>query len=203
MPPHFEQKVCTVRGKSDRGYVVVEDSEWLVTIDQADVDSILEHWNNFSIGSYPDMGIYELDSLCFGDPPDELDNDPSIYLTWYNFHINADGFFFFFDEYSEGTYPEYHSNECEVLYLNTTSTGGPSGNYMHAVMAHEFQHLIHWEHDDNEASWVNEGLSELAMWFYGNPDNISSFNGNPDNDLSVWDGAWADYIQTYLPVLRR
>jgi len=198
MPPHFEQKVCTVRGKSDRGYVVVEDSEWMVTIDQADVDSILEHWNNSSIGSYPDMGIYELDSLCFGDPPDELDNDPRIYLMWYDFQISADGFFFFFDEYPEGTYPEYHSNECEVLYLNTTSSGGPSGDYMHSVMAHEFQHLIHWKYDDNEVSWVNEGLSELAMWFYGNPDNISSFNSNPDNDLTVWDGAWADYIQTYL-----
>ncbi len=198
MPPHFEQHVCTVRGKTDRGYVVVKDDEWLVSIDQADVDSILEHWENSSPGPYSDQGIYEIDSLSFGDPPDELDNDQRIYLMWYDFKVNADGFFFFFDEYPDETYPDYPSNECEVLYLNPTSTGGPSGDYMHAVVAHEFQHMIHWKYDDDESTWVNEGLSELAMWFYGNPDNISSFNSNPDKDLTVWDGNWSDYIKTYL-----
>ncbi len=198
MPPHFEEHVCTVRGKSDRGYVVVKDTEWLVTIDQADVDSILEHWENSTVGPYPTQGIYEIDSLSFGDPPDELDNDVRIYLMWYNFHVNADGFFFYFDQYPDGTFPDYHSNECEVLYLNTASTGGPSGDYMHAVIAHEFEHLIHWKYDENEMSWVDEGMAELAMWFYGNPDNISSFNSNPDNNLTIWDGVWADYIQTYL-----
>lgn len=198
MPPHFEEAVCTVRGKSDRGYVMVEDSEWLVSIDQDDVDSILVHWEEMSPGPYPTQGIYEIDSISFGTPPDELDNDARIYLMWYNFHINADGFFFFFDEYPEGTYPEYHSNECEVLYLNVASSGGPSGDYMHAVIAHEFQHLIHWKYDDDELSWVNEGLSELAMWLYGYPDNVTSFPSNPDNNLTTWEGAWADYIKTYL-----
>lgn len=198
MPPHFEEHVCTIRGKTDRGYVVVKDSEWLVSIDQDDVDAILEHWENSSPGPYPDQGIYEIDSLAFGTPPDELDDDPRIYLMWYDFEIAADGFFFYFDQYPEGTYPGYHSNECEVLYLNTTSTGGPSGNYMHGVIAHEFEHLIHWKYDENETSWVDEGMAELAMYFFGHPDNISAFNSSPDNDLTQWDGGWADYIQTYL-----
>ncbi|MFO8182765.1 MAG: FlgD immunoglobulin-like domain containing protein [Candidatus Aegiribacteria sp.] len=198
MPPHFEQFVCTVRGMSDRGYVVVKDEEWLVSIDQDDVDAILEHWENSSVGPYPSQGIYEIDSLSFGNPPDELDDDPRIYLMWYDFEVSADGFFFWFDMYPDGTFPDYHSNECEVLYLNTTSYGGPSGDYMHAVIAHEFEHMIHWKYDDDEASWVDEGMAELAMWFYGNPDNISAFNSNPDNNLTIWDGEWADYIQTYL-----
>lgn len=198
MPPHFEQHVCTLRGKSDRGYVVVRDLEWNVSIDQSDVDAILETWENSSVGPYPDQGIYEIDSLSFGEPPDELDNDPSIYLLWFDFVISADGFFFWFDQYPEGTYPAYHSNECEALYLNTMSQGGPSGEYMLAVASHEFEHMIHWKYDENEDSWVNEGMAELAMWFYGNPDNISGFSSNPDNDLTVWDGNWSDYIQTYL-----
>lgn len=198
MPPHFEQHVCTIRGRTDRGYVAVKDSEWLVSIDQADVDAILEHWENSSIGPYPEQGIYEIDSLSFGTPPDELDDDPRIYLMWYDFEIAADGFFFYFDQYPEGTYPGYHSNECEVIYLNTTSTGGPSGDYMHGVMAHEFEHLIHWKYDGNESQWVDEGMAELAMYFFGHPDNVSAFNTSPDNDLTQWDGAWADYIQTYL-----
>jgi hypothetical protein len=198
MPPHFEQHVCTVRGKSDRGYVVVRDLEWNVSIDQSDVDAILETWENTSIGPYPEQGIYEIDSLSFGEPPDELDNDPRIYLVWFDFVISADGFFFWFDQYPEGAYPSYHSNECEVLYLNTMSQGGPSGEYMLAVASHEFEHMIHWKYDGDEDSWVDEGMAELAMYFYGNPDMITGFNSNPDNDLTVWDGNWSDYIQTYL-----
>ncbi|MCK5116528.1 MAG: hypothetical protein KAR44_07990 [Candidatus Aegiribacteria sp.] len=198
MPPHFEQHVCTVRGKSDRGYVVVRDLEWGISIFQSDVDAILERWENSSIGPYPTQGIYEIDSIAFGEPPDELDDDIRIYLMWFEFGIAADGFFFWFDEYPDGAFPPYHSNECEVLYLNPTSSGGPSGDYMLAVAAHEFEHMIHWKYDDNEESWVDEGLAELAMWFYGNPDNISGFNSAPDNDLTIWDGNWSDYIQTYL-----
>lgn len=198
MPPHFEQAMCTVRGKSDRGYVVVRDEEWLVSVDQSDVDLILERWENSSMGPWPSTGIFELDSLAFGEPPDALDQDPRIYLVYFDFGIAADGFFFWFDEYPEGTYPEYHSNECEALYLNPYSSGGPSGDYMLAVAAHEFEHMIHWNHDADETSWVNEGMAELAMWLYGAPDNISSFNSNPDNSLVEWNGTWADYIKTYL-----
>lgn len=198
MPPHFEQHVCTVRGMSDRAYVVVRDEEWNVSIDQADVDSILKHWESTSIGPFPEQGIYETDSIAFGEPPDELDDDPRIYLLWFDFEISADGYFFWFDQYPDGTYPDYHSNECEVLYLNTMSQGGPGGAYMNGVMAHELEHMIHWKYDEDEDAWVDEGMAELAMWLYGNPDNISSFNGNPDNNLTVWEGTWADYIKTYL-----
>ncbi len=198
MPPHFEQRVCTVRGMSDHGYVVVENSQWNVTIDQTDVDMILERWENSTIGPYPDQGIYTINSRVFGEPPDELDNDPRIYLMWFNFGINSDGFFFYFDEYPEGTFPGYHSNECEVLYLNCGHGQNPQGDYMLSVIAHEFQHMIHWKYDENEDSWVDEGMCELAMWFYGRPDAISAFNTSPDNSLIVWNGNWADYIKTYL-----
>ncbi len=199
MPPHFEEHICTVRGLSDRGYVVVRDAEWETSIFQSDVDQILERWENTSIGPYPTKGIYEIDSLAFGEPPDMLDDDPRIYMMWYDFEIAADGFFFWFDEYPDGAHPPYHSNECEVLYLSTGSSGGgPSSDYMLAVIAHEFEHMIHWMYDDDEDTWADEGLAELAMWFYGNPDHIAGFNSQPDNDLTVWDGYWSDYIQTYL-----
>ena len=78
------------------------------------------------------------------------------------------------------------------------SGGGPASDYMLAVAAHEFEHLIHFNQDANEVTWVDEGLAELAMWLFGHPDYISSFNTNPDNSLLVWNGAWADYIKTYL-----
>jgi hypothetical protein len=198
MPPHFEQVLCTVRGKSDRAYVIVENSQWNVNIDQADVDAILEYWENSSLGDFPDTGIYDLNTQYFGTPPDAMDHDDRIYILWYDFEISADGFFFSFDEEPDGTYSDLRSNECEVLYMNCNGVYGPNSPYMLAVIAHEFEHLIHWNYDAFELSWVNEGMAELAMWFFGHPDYISNFNSMPDNSLIDWDGDWADYIKTYL-----
>ncbi len=198
MPPHFEQTMCTVRGKTDRGYVVVEDSQWGVNMFQNDVDLILERWENSSLGIHSDIGIYDINSLHFGEPPDELDEDPRIYIMWFDIGSAGDGFFFYFDEYLDGTFQGYRSNECETIYLNSAGSQSPSGDYMISVVAHEFEHMIHWKYDEDEVTWVDEGMAELAMWFYGRPDNISSFNSSPDNSLIQWDGNWADYIQTYL-----
>jgi len=198
MPPHFEQRMCTVRGKSDHAYVVVQDQDWGVSMHQSDVDAILEHWENSSIGTNPDQGIYELNSAHFGTPPDAMDNDDRIYLMWFDFEIAADGFFFSFDQEPDGANPGLRSNECEVLYLNCNASQGPSSDYMLGVAAHEFEHMIHWQYDANEVSWVDEGMAELAMWYFGHPDHISQFNSNPDRSLTTWDGVWADYIKTYL-----
>jgi hypothetical protein len=186
---------------TDHGYVIVEDSQWEVNIFQDDVDLILERWENSSIGPYPDMGIYESDSLHFGQPPDELDDDPRIYLMWFDIGPVGDGFFFWFDEYPDG-FTEYPSNECEVLYLNSNATHGPSTDYMLSVIAHEFEHMIHWKYDDDEDIWVDEGMAEFAMWLYGRPDQIAAFNENPDLPLTEWGGMgeenYAHYIKAYL-----
>ncbi len=198
MPPHFEQVMCTVRGKSDRAYVIVRDEDWGVNMDQTDVDAILDYWENISVGSNPDQGIYELDTEHFGAAPDELDDDERIYLLWFDFEISADGYFFAFDQEPDGHNPGLRSNECEVLYLNCNASQGPSSEYMLGVAAHEFEHMIHWKYDANEASWVDEGMAELAMWYFGHPDHISMFNNNPDRSLVTWDGDWTDYIKTYL-----
>jgi hypothetical protein len=194
--PMADLKLCTVRGMGDHCYVVVENSQWNVNIDQADVNHIVDQFDHHSIGPYPNLGIHDINVATFGEPPDRLDNDPRIYLLYYDFDVNADGYFWPFDEFPDGS-QAFSSNECEVLYLND-SDFDPAGDYMVAVAAHEFEHMIHFEYDEDEAPWVDEGLAELAMWLYGHPDQISQFNTAPDNNLTVWNSAWADYIQTYL-----
>ena len=194
--PVAEEKMCTVRGRSENVYVVVENSQWLTNVDQNDVDTILERFENSSIGPYPSQGIWDLNTSHFGDPPDELDNDPRIYILYYDFDVSSDGFFWFFDEYPDGT-QQFASNECEVVYMNC-SDNDPGGDYLIAVAAHEFHHLIHWNYDTNESTWVNEGLAELAMWLYGRPDNIVGFPSLPDNNLTEWTSGFSDYIKTYL-----
>ena len=195
-PPTANLLPCTVQGESDNLYVVVENSQWGVNVTQEQVDSVLAKFEDHTPGPYPNMGIYDLDTLAFGLPPDELDNDPKVYVLFYDFDVSSDGFFWYFDQYPDGSQP-YASNECEVVYINC-SDNDVADHYLLAVLAHELEHMIHWNYDENEASWVDEGCAELAMWLYGNPDNISGFNSNPNDPLVTWAGAWTDYIQCYL-----
>jgi hypothetical protein len=194
--PWAEQRMCTVRGEGQNVYVVVEDSQWQVNVFQDDVDAVVEYFDNSSVGPYPTQGIWDLNTTHFGDPPDRLDNDPKIYVLFYAFDVSADGFWWVYDEYLDGTQP-FASNECEVVYINSAA-GDPGGTYLNAVVAHEFQHMIHWNQDPNEDLWVDEGCGELAMWLFGNPDPIVGFNAMPDNNLTDWSGAFADYVQVYL-----
>jgi hypothetical protein len=195
--PVATRKPCTVRGMGDNVFVIVDDDEWNVGgMDQAAVDRIVANFDNQSVGDFPDQGIWDLNTSHFGDPPNPLDGQDRIFLLYYRFDIAADGYFWIFDQYPDGS-QAWASNEADVVYL-ATDNGDPGGNYMLGVAAHEFEHMIHFNTDQNEDTWADEGLAELAMWLFGHPDNISSFNNNPDNSLTNWGGAWADYIQTYL-----
>ena len=194
--PQADLRSCTVRGMGPNCYVVVEDSQWNLNINQAQVDTIVAHFEDRSIGEFSDMGIWDLNRLHFGDPPNNIDKDPRVYILYYDFDVSSDGFFWIFDQQCDDV-AQFHSNETDVVYMNC-SDYDPAGAYLLAVLAHEFEHLIHENYDSNEVSWVDEGLAELAMWLYGNPDNISAFNSNPDRQLTMFDGVWADYIKTYL-----
>ena len=187
---------CTVRGMSEHAYVVVEDSQWNVNIDQSKVDLILSHFEDQSIGQFPDQGIWDLNTTWFGDPPDAIDQDGRVYILYYDFDVNSDGFFWAFDQECDDT-AQFHSNECDVVYMNS-SDFDPAGSYLLAVVAHELEHLIHYNYDPNEFSWIDEGLGELAMWLYGDPDNISAFPTNSDRDLTNFGGNWYDYIKSYM-----
>jgi len=194
--PEADLESATVRGVGEHCYVVVHDPEWNVTMTQADVDRIIQHFDSVSVGQFADQGIWDLNTAHFGEPPNPLDGLDRIFLFYYRFNISADGYFWIYDQFPDGTQP-FASNECDVVYLATDS-GQPASDYMLAVAAHEFTHLIMFASDSDESLWVEEGLGELAMWLFGRPDTISQFNSNPDNSLINWGSQWADYIQTYL-----
>jgi hypothetical protein len=194
--PVANLKRATVRGMGDHCYVVVDDEQWNVTMDQADVDRVVSHFDAQSVGQFPDQGIWDLDTSNFGAPPNNLDGLDRIFLFFYRFNVASDGFFWIYDQYPDGSL-DFASNECDVIYM-ATDTGTPASDYMLAVTAHEFQHMIHFNQDEDEVTWVDEGLAELAMWLFGHPDTISAFNTQPDNSLLTWNSQWADYIKTYL-----
>ena len=63
-----------------------------------------------------------------------------------------------------------------------------SGDFTLGVLAHEFQHMIHWYGDRNESSWLNEGFSELASHLNGY--DVGGFDylytSDPDLQLNDW-----------------
>ena len=82
-----------------------------------------------------------------------------------------------------------YSNVAEMFYLSA-QYNNLSSSFTYGVLAHEFQHMIHWYQDRNETSWLNEGFSELAVdingFDIGGFDFLFAFN--PDLSLTFWPG---------------
>lgn len=85
--------------------------------------------------------------------------------------------------------PEAHefSNAHEMFMLNA-DTIELDELFTYGVLAHEFQHMIHWYGDQNETSWLNEGFSELAAFLNGYYESGFDYLAmmNPDLQLNDW-----------------
>jgi len=95
------------------------------------------------------------------------------------------------------------SNEMEMFYINVENVT-INDDFYSGVLAHEFQHMIHWYNDRNEETWMNEGFSELAMHLNGYDTGGSDweFAMEPDTQLNSWPegpgAAGANYGAGYL-----
>ena len=115
-----------------------------------------------------------------------VDGDPHIYIVYVpGLGGNVAGYFSPGDE----VHPlaSEYSNGHEMFMFNSDNTP-LSANYTRGVLAHEFQHMIHWFRDRNETSWMNEGFSEVSVllngYDVGGVDSL--FFQNPDDQLNDW-----------------
>lgn len=114
-----------------------------------------------------------------------VDNDPRITLFLLSGMADCDGFFDPSDEYTRDKDPE--SNEREMLYLSIQRLEQDFESFMSHLVAHELQHMIHWNYDTQETFWVEEGLSEYAATLFGHvPWTAQSFFQRPDRCLIDW-----------------
>lgn len=95
------------------------------------------------------------------------------------------GLFFSRDEYPSAVQP--YSNQREMFYLSADNVSLGS-DYVDSVLAHEFQHMVQWNLDRNEDTWLNEGLSELNELMLGyDPGGFDQlFARDPDIPLLQW-----------------
>jgi len=106
-------------------------------------------------------------------------------------------------------------NDANIFHMDTYQwwrrVGDPTDTYFglgalplqyEGTFAHEFQHLVHYDVDSSELSWVNEGCSTLAEWICGygfSPGHISEYLLYFwDDSLTVWQGYLSDYGGVFL-----
>ena len=112
-----------------------------------------------------------------------IDGDPRL-LVLHSKLNGAAGYFGSADAFPSNVHP--HSNEREIIYMDIVALRPGTDLYM-AVIAHEFQHAVHFNHDNGEDSWVNEGLSELASEIAGyRLQSPQAFLLRPDTQLNFW-----------------
>lgn len=157
-----------------------------------------------------DEKIYPTNTSTFGSEwKPGIDGDERITLLFLDIKdgYQADGpnkgyvagYFYPGDEYNKEQNPQ--SNEREMLYLDLYPADPTKESYL-GVVAHEFQHMIHWNNDPKEYTWVNESMSQLATFLNGfdHPSQVFAFIKAPDNNMCAWsqETPIANYGQVYL-----
>ncbi|MDI7277519.1 MAG: immune inhibitor A, partial [Anaerolineae bacterium] len=69
------------------------------------------------------------------------------------------------------------------------------------TIAHEYEHAIHYDHDPDEPSWVDEGMADLAGYLAGyghEAGHIAYYMVYHRTPLTVWGGGLEDYGESYL-----
>jgi len=154
---------------------------WLVTSAQADRQALIAAAERF------ERDIYTADHQYFGSEwSPGIDGDVHLSMLHYSDpDEDAAGSFDPSDELPR--WINATSNETEMFYVNLDSMD-PGDDFYFAVLAHEFEHMIHWNTDRNEANWLDEGLAELACRAAGfDPgDNDEAFFAQPDTQLTDW-----------------
>jgi len=114
------------------------------------------------------------------------------------------GYFDAINEYRQADVGDKKSNEREMFYIDVGAPTDLASPALLQNVAHEFTHLITWNHDREEEEWFSEGLSELAVFLsgLGHPEqHVRAFLANPQASLTYWGGIPRDYGKVYLYML--
>ena len=115
-----------------------------------------------------------------------VDGDEHIYILYATgLGSSIAGYYASADEYNTLVHEYSNAHEMFIINADNTYLDDP---YTYGVLAHEFQHMIHWNIDRDETSWLNEGFSELSAFVNdldpGGFDQL--YTSNPDLQLNDW-----------------
>jgi hypothetical protein len=170
----YSQITATLHYLTSHAYFWVENG---VPFNQGEAEDLIDTFEN---------EIYPTDRAFFGSEwTPGVDNDPHIYILYANnLGANVAGFYVSIDEYNPLIVE--HSNSIEAFYIDSSQS--LANDFTYGVLAHEFQHMIHWYRDRNEETWLNEGAANLAAFLngyeIGGHDQV--FAVNPDIQITYW-----------------
>jgi hypothetical protein len=170
----FFQISATLEHITDHVYFWIQED---VRYDPEDVRQLVETFEN---------EIYPTNREFFGSEwTPGVDGDPHLYILYAKgLGSNLAGYFSSADEQHPMAHEYSNAHESFVLNSDVVNL---KNEFAYGVLAHEFQHMIHWNIDLNEASWVNEGFSELAVYLNGyDVGSEYSYIVNPDIQLNYW-----------------
>ena len=127
--------------------------------------------------------VYPRVTAVFGEPPELAGGSARGHII--NGRIpGVGGYVSGADPYPSTVQP--FSNEVPAIYINARAVPLGDEHYLD-VLAHELQHAIHWYADPSEATWLNEGLSELAVTEAGFfPGSMAYYLRRPNVSLVNW-----------------
>jgi immune inhibitor A len=166
---------ATLQYVTDHSYFWVQDG---VRYDQDDMVELMETFEN---------KIYPTNRTFFGSEwSPGIDGDEHIYILYTGgIGYSIAGYYSSADQYHPLAHEYSNGHEMFLFNADNTYLYEP---FTYGVLAHEFQHMIHWYQDRNETSWLNEGFSELATFLNDlDPGGFDSvFVQNPDMQLNDW-----------------
>ena len=177
---------ATLHFVTDHAYFWVADG---VDFDQSDLEELAETFEN---------KIFVTGRTFFGNEwSPGIDGDPHIYVLFaHRLGIHIAGYFSSADEMHPLAHEYSNAHEMFVLNSDNLKIGSL---FTLSTLAHEFQHMIHWNLDRNETTWLNEGFSQLAEFLNGYP--VGGFDWaysvNPDIQLNTWSDAEEDNFRHY------
>lgn len=95
------------------------------------------------------------------------------------------------------------SNRRDMLYIDSypgiTSGGAHEPGRPVPVLSHEFQHLVNWNYNPGQISFLNEGLSEYSEYLCGYGLRSSAlYLESPNVPLLSWSNELSDYSRAAL-----
>ncbi len=178
-PPKVVPAPATLRLVTPHAYFYVQDGQ---SASSDDINTAGQRFEN---------EVYPVVTSAFGmELSPGIDNDA--HITIFNGQLEgAAGYFSDLDEYPKALAPL--SNEREMVYLDL-SLGMGSDDYT-SVLAHELQHLIHFNGNPREDVWVNEGISVVSGNLAGQSDDFrNTFLKQPDTQLTSWNLNGDNYV---------
>lgn len=194
----FEQTTAVLKVIGKHCYIFLEDGKTLPA------ETIERVRKNF------DEVIYPTNTSNFGfEWKPGIDGDNRITLLMFDIKDGYNGsggfvggYFYAADSYLQEKLPAHiKSNEREMFYLDINPADPASDRFL-STIAHEFQHMIHFNQDPGEYTWVNEACSQIAPYLcgFGHASQVLSFMRAPDNSMTAWakDQMLSNYGQVYL-----